>query len=549
MKKRPLVLNITNYVAMNISANILLAAGASPLMSFYPAEMEDLVALSDGLVVNIGCLDDQLAEGARRAAAAALRRGIPWVLDPVGVGASAARKALCRELVEQFRPAIIRCNPSEAAALAALLCGAAGKVSGADGGVEEAAAGGKVEVGGAAAVPASAAGRGADSTIDSVEALDAAKALAARYGAVVCISGSTDYITDGTAVLTVEGGSPLMTRVTAMGCSASALVAAFAACAVTPGATSGSGSGSGNGSDSDSGSGSGNGNGNGNGELLRATWQAMSLMSAAGEEAARRTSLPGSFETAFIDAVSLLSHRDCGGQPASQQSDDEQPACHGRPDGGRMRDLLKLYLVTDRGLAGGRNIAEIVREAALGGVTMVQLREKDISTREFIALAKEILAILRPLGIPLIINDRVDVAVCSGADGVHLGQSDMPCAEARRLLGPGKIIGLSVENMDQVLEAGREDVDYIGVSPVFATPTKTDTAAPFGLSGLREAAGISRHPAVAIGGMNASTAEAVMQAGADGIAVVSAIVCAPDPRAASAQLLDIVNNGIAQRNR
>lgn len=204
------------------------------------------------------------------------------------------------------------------------------------------------------------------------------------------------------------------------------------------------------------------------------------------------------------------------------------------------REQLKLYLVTDRGIAGSRDIADIVTEAVQGGVTMVQLREKNIGTRDFVNLAIRLRSVLAPFGVPLIINDRIDVALASDADGVHIGQSDMPFAIARRLLGPGKIIGLSVENFAQIEEANALDVDYIGVSPVFATLTKTDTAIPFGIEGLRRAVELSVHPAVGIGGMNAATAAEVMSAGADGIAVVSAIVGAASPRRAAEELLKII---------
>lgn len=205
------------------------------------------------------------------------------------------------------------------------------------------------------------------------------------------------------------------------------------------------------------------------------------------------------------------------------------------------KEDLKLYLVTDRDLAGERDIADIVRQAVEGGVTMVQLREKKISTREFIALALRLKETLKPYGVPLVINDRVDVALASDADGVHIGQSDMPYGMARAILGPSKIIGLSVENFEQIEEANTLDVDYIGVSPVFATPTKTDTAEPFGLEGLKKAVEMSVHPAVAIGGMNEHTAADVMACGTDGIAVVSAIVCAPDPKESSKNLLQIID--------
>lgn len=201
---------------------------------------------------------------------------------------------------------------------------------------------------------------------------------------------------------------------------------------------------------------------------------------------------------------------------------------------------LSLYLVTDSVLAGDRNMEDIVREAVEGGVTMVQLREKSLDTRSFIDRALRLKKLLAPYGVPLIINDRVDVALASDADGVHIGQSDMPYSMARAILGPDKIIGLSVENMDQVSEANGLDVDYIGVSPVFATPTKTDTAEPFGLDGLQRAVRMSVHPAVAIGGMNAGTVREVISTGVDGIAVVSAIVCAASPREASRELMRII---------
>ena len=209
-----------------------------------------------------------------------------------------------------------------------------------------------------------------------------------------------------------------------------------------------------------------------------------------------------------------------------------------------MKNALKLYLVTDRPLSLGRDIEEIVREAVEGGVTMVQLREKECPTGEFVALAKRLKALLAPLGVPLIINDRVDVALAVDADGVHIGQSDMPYEVARRLLGKEKIIGLSVENFEDLEVANTLDVDYVGISPVYGTPTKSDTAEPFGLEGLRRAVEMSVHPTVAIGGMNAQTIGEVMAAGTDGVAVVSAICSAPSPRKATEELLGVIKSNV-----
>ncbi len=207
-------------------------------------------------------------------------------------------------------------------------------------------------------------------------------------------------------------------------------------------------------------------------------------------------------------------------------------------------EQLKLYLVTDRDLSLGRDLRWIVSEAVKGGVTMVQLREKHIDTKTFVELARELKQLLSPLGIPLLINDRIDVALAADADGVHIGQSDMSYPDARKLLGPDKIIGLSVENMEDLLEANNLDVDYVGISPVFSTNTKTDTAKPFGLDGLKEAVKLSKHPTVAIGGMNKNTAKPVMDCGTDGIAVVSGIVSAESPYEASKELSSIINLNI-----
>jgi thiamine-phosphate pyrophosphorylase len=192
-----------------------------------------------------------------------------------------------------------------------------------------------------------------------------------------------------------------------------------------------------------------------------------------------------------------------------------------------------LHLVTDRALCGDRHLEDIVLQAVQGGIASVQLREKDLSTRVFVAEAAQMKTLLARAKVPLIINDRVDVALAVGAEGVHVGQSDMPCELVRRLMGPAAIIGLSVETWEEVERAEDQPVDYLGVSPVFATPTKTDTRCAWGLEGLARIRNFSRHPLVAIGGLNASNIADVVRAGAEGIAVVSAICAATDPRQAA----------------
>lgn len=205
-----------------------------------------------------------------------------------------------------------------------------------------------------------------------------------------------------------------------------------------------------------------------------------------------------------------------------------------------------VYLVTDRGLCLGRSLEEVVLKAVRGGVSCVQLREKTLSTREFVAEAILVKELLRPYRVPLIINDRIDVALACGADGVHIGGDDMPYAAARRLMGPRSIIGVSVETWGDVEYFQDLDVSYIAASPVFATPTKTDTGEPWGLEGLRSIKSFSRHPLVAIGGISESNARDVVDSGADSLAVVSSICAADDPEMAARRLRNIMDEALAK---
>ena len=206
-----------------------------------------------------------------------------------------------------------------------------------------------------------------------------------------------------------------------------------------------------------------------------------------------------------------------------------------------------LYLVTDRGLCGNRSLEDVACQALVGGAACIQLREKDMSTRFFVEEARRMKALTVRFGVPLIINDRIDVALVSGADGIHIGQGDMPYAEARKLMGPRAIIGLSVETWDDVVEAEAFDINYLGVSPVFETPTKTDTKGNSPLAPLARIKAYSPHPLVAIGGLNASNAKDVVIAGADCIAIVSAICAAPDPLRASREINAIIQSALKRR--
>lgn len=252
-EKSPLVHNITNYVAMNFSANALLALGASPVMAHGAEEMEDMVTIASALVINIGTLDAGWVHSMLIAGRAAHRLGKPIVLDPVGAGATPYRTEVAWQIVRECSPTIIRGNASEIMAL----------------------------------VNADVKSKGVDSSQSSDDALESAKRLAQRTGAVVVISGATDYITDGLRVETVTNGSPLMTRVTAMGCTASSVVGAFAAI---------------------------------NADAFEAALHAMAVMGVCGECAVARKASPGSLHTHFVDALYEITPEELGALATNDKS-------------------------------------------------------------------------------------------------------------------------------------------------------------------------------------------------------------------------------------
>ena len=187
-------------------------------------------------------------------------------------------------------------------------------------------------------------------------------------------------------------------------------------------------------------------------------------------------------------------------------------------------------------------MADVAAAAVAGGVTVIQFREKEGDSRTLLWEVRALKDRL-PVHVPLIVNDRLDIALAAGADGVHVGQGDLPCAAVRRIAGPDLIVGVSVSTPAEAVLAERDGADYLGVSPVFDTPTKTDTPLATGLDGLRRIRLAVRLPLVAIGGIHAGNAEAVMRAGADGVAVVSAIMAAADPQAAAKALAAAVWRG------
>ena len=214
---------------------------------------------------------------------------------------------------------------------------------------------------------------------------------------------------------------------------------------------------------------------------------------------------------------------------------------------------LRLYALVDPERANGRALDDLARRVVAGGATLVQLRDKHGATRRLVEEARAIKQALGASGVPLLVNDRVDVALAAGADGVHVGQDDMTVADARRLLGERAIIGLSVKTPAQAREAPLDLLDYVAIGGVFATTSKDNPDPPVGAEGLRAIAGIVRSrtakkmPIAAIAGIDQRNAGDVIAAGADGVAVISALSMTADPAAAARELRAAVDRALTAR--
>lgn len=222
------------------------------------------------------------------------------------------------------------------------------------------------------------------------------------------------------------------------------------------------------------------------------------------------------------------------------------PAARGSFSPEAIRRGMLLYAVTDRAWLDGRTLAGCVREAIAGGATFVQLREKDLTTEEIVAEAAEIIPVCRAAGVPFVIDDDVEAARRSGADGVHVGQSDAACAEARSALGPEAIVGVSAQTVEEALAAQAAGADYLGVGAMYGTPTKPD-AVDVTFEELARICAAVDIPVTAIGGINARTMGSLAGTGVDGAAVVSAIFAAEDIEAATRELRRLAADVVGSR--
>ncbi|MCL4458996.1 MAG: thiamine phosphate synthase [Chloroflexi bacterium] len=213
-----------------------------------------------------------------------------------------------------------------------------------------------------------------------------------------------------------------------------------------------------------------------------------------------------------------------------------------------MRGSLELQVILDSRFSRGRSLVEVAREAIAGGATAIQLRGKEFTTRQLLKVGQEIRQVTHRAGMLFIVNDRADVALALEADGVHLGQDDLPAGLARKILGEDRLIGISVGYVAEALQAEREGADYVSVGSIFATISKDDAGEPTGPALIKEVKRAVRIPVVAIGGINANNVLEVIISGADGVAVISAVVSASDVREASYRLRQAITAALKLRS-
>lgn len=310
----------------------------------------------------------------------------------------------------------------------------------------------------------------------------AASAVAARFGCIVAATGEIDVVSDGGRTLVVRSGHPLMARVPGAGCLGAAVVTAALAV--------------------------------GWADALSTVAQTLLWLGAAGEEAARLSRGPGSFAPAYLDALAAT---------------DALPAGRITPP---LAERLAVYVIIS-----GTTPMTVTQAVLKAGVGVIQFREKRVGLLEEVAAARQVRDLCRKAGALFLVNDRVDLAQAVEADGVHLGQEDLPVAMARRILGPDAIIGATCETEAEARSAALEGADYIGTGPIYATPSKADAGEPYGPAIVERISRACDLPVIGIGGIGPGGAAPVIRAGACGVAAISSVVGASDPEAAARTLL------------
>ena len=479
--RNPLVICITNDVVRTFTANGLLAIGTSPVMSECSEDLKDLIVHASALLINIGTLTPDKAAYYKEAIALAKKHEVPIVLDPVGCHAGAYRLSVILDLIKTGNISLLRGNQSEVKAIYDAL-----------------SHDNKADV--------STAGKGVDGAQVEDSAVIAYR-LARLINCPVVATGEEDYVSDGARVFAVPHGHSVMTAVTGTGCLLGAVLAAFFS-AYYPCKDRVS-----------------------IGEFLA---YALAYYGLAGEHAVQVSGVkPGSFSVAFMDALYTL------GDAVLMSENRIRPVV--------VPDQLQVYFIggtQDVGLNENR-LLSVVEEACRGGVTCFQFREKGVGTLEGqqkLELAQQLQQICAKYNILYIINDDVDLAVAVNADGVHVGQEDMCLEEVRRLVNH-KVVGISIHSVEELHKTDIVYADCVGVGPMYATSSKPDAQEPCGPTRISElqAEGLTL-PCVGIGGITLDNAKPILEAGACGVAIISAIAHADNPYEAAQQFKHLVDS-------
>lgn len=486
----PRVHCMTNYVTAQSVANVILAAGGSPIMASGLFEAEDVTGICNSLVINIGTLDDRTIPAMIKAGREAARLGHPVIFDPVGVGASRFRKGAAVRILREVPVALIRGNGSEIRVLLETLT----------------ELGERETTAGACGIDAQKEDMAGWSNAEEKAAT--AGRLARLCGCIVAQTGETDIVTDGENTFYIGNGHPWMAKITGSGCMLDGFL----------GAVLGTGT-----AEAEC----------GEKHLLEAAVWAVCAFGVCGEQAYDRCLAdgggPGSFLIHLIDAVGLLTDQKIKEKARVFSSGEDE-----RRD--RISRALCLYAVTDRRYSDSlKDFVDSIEEAIKGGATMVQLREKELPREEVLREARAVRALTDRYGIPLIIDDDLETALQCGADGLHVGQEDIPAAQARKVLGPQKILGVTAKTEEQAKAALEAGADYLGSGAVFGSTTKVDAKA-MDYETLKKICGSADIPVVAIGGITAKNVELLAGSGIAGAAVVSGIFGEKYVRQAAAEL-------------
>ena len=497
MEKNVKVHCLTNPVTMQSVANVLLAAGGSAVMAQDEQEVEEITAICQATLLNTGVPDERKIRSCILAGKCANRLGHPVVLDPVGAGASKFRRKKIGQLLQSVVPSIIRCNQEEASALLRAEDEKEFLVLGTERQKIEGTAESCQQDGDAVFSGIQSGGVESSLELELEKARRLAVRLAKKYRCTVCMTGEQDVISDGERVKVISGGDGRICRITGSGCMLSAL------CALKCG----------DGTDSFEAA-----------AEAAETWR--HCAERAGETVDEKEEGIGSFQIRLLDALSLKMEMERGRRMEVQS----------RMKQNKKRALFYVLLFVlgvvfgltkINGQAEGETLETVVETLVRSGVTCVQLREKHASDEEIISEGKKLNEICRKHHVPLIVNDRPDLAKKIGAAGVHVGLSDMGIEKARELLGEDFIIGGSAHNVKEALQAQKAGADYIGCGAVFGSQTKSDvtTLAKEELCAICEAVEI---PVVAIGGITAENIKELTGTGIDGVAVVSGLFAAKD---------------------